>query len=248
MKYLLKISNFSICIENKKILTRVNLSVGSGEIHVIMGPNGSGKSTLSQALIGHPAYVVKSGSIIFDNINITKVETYKRARSGMFLAFQYPYEIPGVTVFSMLKESYYAIKGKLISINLFQKMLFEKMDILKIDQSFAYRNLNEGFSGGEKKRMEMLQFLILKPKLAIFDEIDSGLDTDSLQIVAEAIFHAKQKDPSLSILLIAHYRGILKYLNPYRVHILVNGAISQSGDMELIEQVEEKGYAGFFNV
>ena len=239
------IKNLSVSIDDQPIINDLNLQVAPGTIHAIMGPNGSGKSTLAYTLAGHPNYKIERGSIVFNNQNVTKLPPDKRAQAGLFLAFQHPCEIPGVTVSNFLKEAYAAITTTQISVEEFHQLLQKKMKLLNIDPSFAYRNLNDGFSGGEKKRLEMLQLLVLKPKLAILDEIDSGLDIDALKIVAQGLTQARRENPSMSVIIITHYQRILNYIKPDFVHILMNGNIVQSGDATLAHSLEQRGYQQF---
>jgi len=213
-----------------------------------MGPNGSGKSSLAYALMGHPRYHVSSKKAIFLHQKLQALSPQKRAKLGLFLSFQHPCEIPGATVFSVLKEAYSAKTEKLVSVGTFTDILFENMDLLKIDHSFAYRGLNEGFSGGEKKRFEILQMLLLKPKLAILDEIDSGLDVDAIKIVAQGIAKLRAENPEMSLLIITHHRKILKHLAPNFVHVMHAGKIIRSGDSCLIKQIEQSGYNEFIHV
>jgi len=251
MDKILKIKDFFVSIDDKiddkKVVKDFNLSINKGCVHAIMGPNGSGKSSLAYSLMGHPSYKIMGGEIIFLGENITNLAPDKRANLGMFLAFQYPCEISGATVFSVLKELYTIKTKKLITVAKFTDILFENMDILGIDYSFAKRALNEGFSGGEKKKFEILQMLILKPKFLILDEIDSGLDIDALKIVSAGILKAQENNPDMGILIITHYSRILKYIMPDFVHIMCNGKIKKTGGPELIEEIEKDGYARFIS-
>jgi len=244
---LLHIKNLSVVIEEKKIISQLNLEIQSSEVHAIMGQNGSGKSSLAYAVMGHPRYAIFSGDIHFLGQNITNMAPDKRARQGVFLAFQHPFEIPGATVFSVLKEAYVAVTGKLVTISSFSNMLYEKMDLLQIDRSFAGRNLNEGFSGGEKKRVEILQMLILKPKLALLDEIDSGLDVDSIKVVANGIRTLKAENPGMSLLIITHHQHILRHIQPDVVHVMHDGKIVKKGDSMLAQKIEQYGYSGLLH-
>jgi len=245
MDKMLYVKDFSVSVDDKKVIKNLTLSINKGHVHAILGPNGSGKSSLVYSLMGHPNYKVTGGEVIFMGENITKLAPDKRANLGIFLAFQYPCEIAGATVFSVLKEMYTIKTKKLITIAKFTDILFENMDVLGIDYSFAKRALNEGFSGGEKKKFEILQMLILKPKLVILDEIDSGLDIDALKIVSEGILRAKQENPDIAILIITHYSRILKYIIPDQVHIMCDGEIKKTGGVLLIQEIEENGYASF---
>ncbi|HLT58896.1 MAG TPA: Fe-S cluster assembly ATPase SufC [Limnochordales bacterium] len=238
----LEIRDLRVSIEGKEILKGLNLTVRGGEVHALMGPNGSGKSTLAYTLMGHPRYVVEDGEILMDGEDLLEMEPDERARRGLFLAFQYPVEIPGVTVANFLRTAYNAIhgNGQEISVLEFHKKLKEEMAALEIDEEFAGRYLNEGFSGGEKKRHEILQMAMLKPRIAIMDETDSGLDIDALKIVAEGV--NRQRSDQLGVLVITHYQRILRYLQPDYVHILLDGQIVRSGGRELAEELEAKGY------
>ncbi len=242
----LEIKNIHVSIEGKEILTGVNLTIQQNEVHAIMGPNGTGKSTLAYTLMGHPAYKVTKGDILLNGKNIVQLSTEERSRLGLFLAFQYPVSIPGVSVANFLRTALNARRraedpqDKGISILEFRKLLTEKMDFLKIDPAFAGRYLNEGFSGGEKKRTEVLQMAILKPSIAILDETDSGLDIDALKIVSEGVNALHSHD--MGILVITHYQRILNYIKPDKVHIMIDGRIVESGDAELALHLEEQGY------
>jgi Fe-S cluster assembly ATP-binding protein len=247
MELLLK--DLHIDIEGKQIVKGVDLRVPQGEVHALMGPNGSGKSSLAQTIMGHPKFKVVQGDILLDGSSILDKTADQRARSGLFLAFQYPYEISGVTVSNFLRSAYLSQKsgGKPANIDQqaesyfeFREMLKEKLRVLKMDESFAERYLNEGFSGGEKKRCEILQLAVLKPKIALLDETDSGLDIDALKIVAGGI--NALTGPDMGVLLITHYQRILRYVRPQHVHVMVQGKIVKSGGAELADQLEEKGY------
>ncbi|MEX0940457.1 MAG: Fe-S cluster assembly ATPase SufC [Candidatus Babeliales bacterium] len=246
MQLILEIKNLQVAVEDTIIINDFNLEISAGELHVLMGPNGSGKSTLALTLMGHPRYQVKKGLIALNSQEITHISPDKRAKAGLFLSFQQPQEIPGVQVFNFLKEARRAITGNNEGVDEIYDELCDYMDLLGIDQRFAYRNLNDGFSGGEKKRFELLQLLMLKPKLVILDEIDSGLDIDALKSVAEGIQLAQEQNPDLSILLITHYQRILKHIKtPDYVHILQKGTLQQSGNYQLIEAIEQGGYEIF---
>jgi Fe-S cluster assembly ATP-binding protein len=240
----LEVKDLKVKIEDKEILKGINLTVKKGEVVALMGPNGSGKSTLAYALMGHPRYEITSGKIFINEEDVTKATPDVRAKKGLFLSFQYPQEISGVSVSNFLRTALNAKREakteKPISVMDFHKLLQEKMKLLKIDKSFALRYLNEGFSGGEKKRMEILQMAVLQPNLAILDETDSGLDVDALRTVAEGVNDLKGSE--LGILLITHYQRILNYITPDKVHIVVDGKIVKSGEKELALEVEEKGY------
>ncbi len=240
------ISNLHVSIEGKEILKGVNLTIPQGEVHAIMGPNGTGKSTLAYTLMGHPSYLVTAGEVIFKGQNILELEPDARSRMGVFLAFQYPVSIPGVSVANFLrtavnarrKEANHEDKG--IPIPEFRRMLKEKMEMLKMDPAFAGRYLNEGFSGGEKKRAEILQMAVLKPEIAVLDETDSGLDIDALRIVSEGVNVLRGQD--LGVLVITHYQRILNYIKPDYVHVMMDGRIVESGGPELAFSLEERGY------
>jgi len=239
-KSLLKINNLHVSIGEKKILKGLNLEIKPGEIHAIMGPNGGGKSTLSNTIMGSPKAVVEQGSILLEGEEIINLTTDQRAKKGIFLSFQYPEEIPGVTVQNFLRTAYNAVKNENISILKFEKLLKEKMALLDIKEEYANRYLNEGFSGGEKKKNEILQMSILGPKLAILDETDSGLDIDALRIVSEGVNKAKAEDTA--VLIITHYNRILDYIKPDVVHVLMDGKIVKSGDSNLAKMLEDTGY------
>lgn len=242
----LEIRNLHVSVNDKPILRGVNLTVKQGEVHALMGPNGSGKSTLANALMGHPAYEVTAGQIIFDGQDILDMEPDERSRAGLFLAFQYPVSIPGVTVANFLRQAINARMkaadpdSKGMSIPQFARMLRQKMDYLHMDHSFAGRYLNEGFSGGEKKRAEILQLAALEPKIAVLDETDSGLDIDALRVVAEGV--SSLRGPDLGVLVITHYQRILNYIKPEYVHVMFQGQIVESGGPELALHLEEAGY------
>ncbi len=237
---MLEIKDIHVNIDGKEILKGIDLKVKPGEIHAIMGPNGSGKSTLSYTIMGHPKYEVTKGSITVDGKNVLEMEVDERAKSGIFLSFQYPYEIPGVTMANFLRTAYGEVSGKKPNVMEFMKLLHEKMELLKMDKDFAKRHVNVGFSGGEKKRAEILQLAVLNPKYAILDETDSGLDVDALRIVAEGL--KKLVGPSLGVIIITHYQRILHHIKPDFVHILTAGKIVKSAGFELAMEIEEKGY------
>ena len=227
------------------ILRGLSLTVKAGEVHAIMGPNGSGKSTLGNTLLGSPEYEVTSGSISFQGDDVTEWPTEERAKAGMFLAFQYPQEIAGVSVIQFLRAALSARKGVDLSVLELRLATMEWMKRLGMDSSFVDRYLNEGFSGGEKKRNEIMQMAILEPELAILDETDSGLDIDALRIVAQGIREVRTERPGMGVVLITHYQRLLDEIEPDHVHILVDGRIVQSGGMELVEQLERDGYEAF---
>lgn len=244
----LLIKDLRVSIDDKPIIKGLSLEVNPGEVHAIMGPNGSGKSTMAYALAGHPAYEVEGGEVWMDGINLLELNADERARMGLFLAFQYPTAIPGITMANFLRTSYNAVKSekgengqkKSVPIAEFRKELLGKMDMLKIDKSFARRYLNEGFSGGEKKRAEILQMALLEPKVAILDETDSGLDIDALKVVSEGV--NSLMSPERSFIVITHYQRILNYIKADYVHIMVDGQIIESGGPELAQRLEEEGY------
>jgi Fe-S cluster assembly ATP-binding protein len=236
-----EIKNLSASVAGKPILKGLSLAINQGEVHGLMGPNGSGKSTLSNVIMGHPAYEVTGGEIVFKGQNILELETEERARAGLFMAFQYPVAIPGVTVAKFLKTAMDAMnKGKPVATAEFLKNLRANMDYLEMDQAFLNRFMNEGFSGGEKKRMEILQMLMLAPRLAVLDETDSGLDIDALQVVAKGV--NRLVGPNLGLLVITHYERLLNYIKPDHLHILMDGKIALSGGREVVKKLEEKGY------
>lgn len=240
---LLSINKLSISVGDMPIVHDFSLDIAPGEVHAIMGPNGSGKSTLAYTLMGHPSYLIKTGSILFNNESLIDLSPDKRAQKGMFLVFQQPYEIPGVSIATFLKEAYQAIAQTTISVSFFNDLLHEKMKLLAMDPSIASRSVNEGFSGGEKKRLEMLQILLFKPKLVIVDEIDSGLDVDALKLITHAMAVVREENPEMSFLLITHYHRILEYIKPDYVHILSRGMLVDSGGSELALKIEKNGYA-----
>jgi Fe-S cluster assembly ATP-binding protein len=237
---LFAIEDLHVNVEGKEILKGVNLALNRGEVHALMGPNGSGKSTLANALMGHPRYQVTKGRVLLNGEDILPLSADQRARRGMFLAFQYPLEIPGVKVRHFLRMAVRAAKAQEPSVTEFRKQLFDKMAMLEMDRSFAERYLNEGFSGGEKKRNEILQLAMLEPAMAILDETDSGLDIDALRIVAGGI--NKLAGPDRAMLLITHYQRILSYVEPHFVHVLFDGRVVRSGGKELALELEAKGY------
>lgn len=240
----LEIKNLHVSIEDKEILKGVNLTLKTGEIHAIMGPNGTGKSTLSAAIMGNPNYEVTEGEILFDGQNILELEVDERARLGLFLAMQYPSEIPGITNAEFMRAAINARRGEdnKISVREFIKKLDEKMDVLNMPEEMAERYLNEGFSGGEKKRNEILQLMMLEPSFAILDEIDSGLDIDALKVVAKGVNAMRGDD--FGALIITHYQRLLNYITPDIVHIMMDGKVVLTGDAELAKRLEAEGYAG----
>jgi Fe-S cluster assembly ATP-binding protein len=239
-KTLLEFSDIHVEVEGKEVVKGVSLTIKPGEIHAIMGKNGSGKSSLSNALAGHPAYRISSGTAALDGHNLAEMEADERSRAGLFLAFQYPVAIPGVTVANFLRTALQAHRGKDADMTDFRKLLKTEMKVLGVDEVFATRYLNDGFSGGEKKRIEILQMSILRPKMAILDETDSGLDIDALKTVAEGInrFHNDQN----GILLVTHYQRLLNYIKPDYVHVMMDGRLVKSGGPELALKLEDLGY------
>jgi Fe-S cluster assembly ATP-binding protein len=225
----------------KEILTGVTLTINSGETHAIMGPNGSGKSTLAYTIAGHPRYTVSSGQILLDGQDVLAMSVDERARAGLFLAMQYPVEIPGVSVSNFLRTAKTAIDGEAPSLRTWGKEVKKAMTDLKMDESFAGRNVNEGFSGGEKKRHEIVQMELLKPAFAVLDETDSGLDVDALKVVSEGVNRVKT-NTDMGVLLITHYTRILRYIRPDFVHVFVNGKIAEEGGPELADRLEDEGY------
>jgi Fe-S cluster assembly ATP-binding protein len=243
----LKIKDLKVSVEEKPILKGLSLEVKQGEIHAIMGPNGSGKSTMAYSLAGHPKYEVEGGEVWMDDVNLLELPPDERAQMGLFLAFQYPTAIPGISMANFLRTAVNSVKGgngngdgKGMPIVEFRKLLTEKMDLLKIDKSFARRYLNEGFSGGEKKRAEILQMALLEPKFVILDETDSGLDIDALRVVSEGV--NALTGPERGFIVITHYQRILNYIKPDFVHVMHDGRIIESGGPELAHRLEEEGY------
>ena len=228
----------------KEILTGVTLTINSGETHALMGPNGSGKSTLAYTIAGHPRYTVDSGQILLDGKDVLAMSVDERARAGLFLAMQYPVEIPGVSVSNFLRTAKTAIDGDAPSLRTWGKEVKKAMTDLKMDESFAARNVNEGFSGGEKKRHEIVQMELLKPVFAVLDETDSGLDVDALKVVSEGVNRVKT-NTDMGVILITHYTRILRYIRPDFVHVFVNGKIAEEGGPELADRLEDEGYDRF---
>lgn len=240
---LLEVNNLHVSVDGKAILKGLNLSIGSGEIHALMGPNGSGKSTLAYVLMGHPKYRVTEGRVAIDGKDILALKPSERAALGVFLAFQYPTAVTGVTVANMLRHSLKAL-GREEEIRDFRKTVKLKLAELKIDESFMSRYVNDGFSGGEKKRLEVLQLAILKPKLALLDETDSGLDIDALKTVADGITKYAQNSDA-GFIVITHYQRILNFVRPHHVHILADGRLVSSGGWEIVERLEREGYESY---
>ena len=244
----LEIKNLQVSVETedsaKEILRGVDLTINSGETHAIMGPNGSGKSTLAYAIAGHPKYTVTGGEVLLDGEDVLDMGVDERAQAGLFLAMQYPVEVPGVTVSNFLRTAKTSIDGEAPKLRHWVKDVKGAMEALRMDPSFAERNVNEGFSGGEKKRHEILQMELIEPKIAILDETDSGLDVDALKVVSEGVNRVKDKT-GLGVMLITHYTRILRYIEPDFVHVFVNGRVAESGGRDLAERLEEEGYDRF---
>jgi Fe-S cluster assembly ATP-binding protein len=242
------IKNLQVSVEteagSKEILKGVDLTIRSGETHAIMGPNGSGKSTLAYSIAGHPKYTITGGTVTLDGADVLEMSVDERAKAGLFLAMQYPVEVPGVSVSNFLRTAVTAIRGEAPKIRTWVGEVKDAMASLNMDTSFSERNVNEGFSGGEKKRHEILQMELLKPKIAILDETDSGLDVDALRIVSEGVNRVKSNS-DLGVMLITHYTRILRYIKPDFVHVFANGKIVEEGGPELAEKLEEQGYAAY---
>lgn len=236
----LEVKELHVSVEGKPIVNGLNLTIPAGEVHAIMGPNGSGKSTLANALMGHPHYEITGGKVLLKGEDVTELVPDERARRGMFLAMQYPTSIPGVTMVNFLRAALKAVQGKDVPVREFRERLMAAMAVLKMDESFARRYVNEGFSGGEKKRAEVLQMSLLQPAMAVMDETDSGLDIDALRTVSEGINTLRGEE--MGILLITHYQRMLNYVTPDHVHVLYKGRIVRSGGRELASELEEKGY------
>ena len=237
---LLEIDALRANVAGNEILTGLNLSVRPGEVHAIMGPNGSGKSTIANTLMGNPRYEVTGGEVRFLGEALDGMAPDERARRGLFLAFQYPVAVPGVTVVNFLRQAVNAVRGEEVPVREFRQELFQKMELLKVDRDFARRYLNDGFSGGEKKRAEMLQLAMLQPRMAVLDETDSGLDIDALRTVADGVNALMNEN--MGLLLITHYQRLLNYIKPQFVHVLIDGRIVRSGGPELAEELEASGY------
>jgi Fe-S cluster assembly ATP-binding protein len=238
----LEIKNLHVSTGDKEIVKGVSLTIRAGEVHAIMGPNGTGKSTMAKAIAGHPDYTITGGDVLLDGKSILEMESDERARAGVFLAFQYPSEIPGVSIANFLRAALQArlSEGEEIDATAYYKRLYEKMDMLKIDRKFTSRSVNDGFSGGEKKRSEILQMAMLEPRFALMDETDSGLDIDALKIVSDGV--NRLRGPNLGVLLITHYQRLLSYIVPDHVHVMMEGRIVKSGDKALALELEERGY------
>jgi Fe-S cluster assembly ATP-binding protein len=238
---MLEVKGLRANVGEKEILKGIDLEVPAGEIHVIMGPNGVGKSTMGHVLMGHKSYQLTAGKIYLDGVDLTEASPAERAKAGLFLAFQYPVAIPGLRVSEYLRNLYCMRHNVQVSVAEFRKIVREKMDFLNIDRSALSRYLNEGFSGGEMKRLEMLQLALLQPKLAILDEIDSGVDVDAQKTVAEAIKKIRETDRT-AFVIITHYQRLLNFVNPDRVHVVLDGKITRSGDMTIVQALEREGY------
>jgi Fe-S cluster assembly ATP-binding protein len=238
----LVIQDLHVTIGDKEIVKGLSLTINSGEIHAVMGPNGTGKSTLAKVIAGHPDYRVTGGDILLDGRSVLEMEADERARSGLFLAFQYPSEIPGVSIANFLRAAQQArmSEGEELDATAYYKRLYSKMDLLKIDRKFTSRAVNDGFSGGEKKRCEILQMAMLEPRFAVMDETDSGLDIDALRIVADGV--NQLRGPNLGVLLITHYQRLLNYIVPDFVHVMYDGRIVKSGEKDLALELEARGY------
>jgi Fe-S cluster assembly ATP-binding protein len=244
----LEIKNLQVSVDTeagaKEILRGVDLTIRSGETHAVMGPNGSGKSTLAYSIAGHPKYTITGGSVTLDGVDLLEMTVDERARAGLFLAMQYPVEVPGVSVSNFLRTAATALRGEAPKLRTWVGEVKEAMSALNMDPSFAERNVNEGFSGGEKKRHEIMQLELLKPKIAILDETDSGLDVDALRIVSEGVNRAKAAN-NMGVLLITHYTRILRYIKPDFVHVFAAGRVVEEGGPELAEKLEESGYSEY---
>ena len=238
----LEIKDLDVSVDGNKILKNINLEIKEGEIHALMGPNGSGKSTLAHVIMGNPKYTVDKGSIVFNGQDLLNLKSEERAKLGIFLAFQHPVEVSGVNVFNFLRTAYTKLHSEEIDIEEFEKVIVKKLKMLGMSEYFISRYLNDGFSGGEKKKFEVLQMLILRPKIAILDEIDSGLDVDSLKTISKLI---KGLTKNTGILLITHYERILKYIKPHFVHVIIDGKIVESGNSTLVSIIEKNGYNWF---
>lgn len=245
MASILKMSDVTVGYGTTSVISHLSLSLAPGTVTALMGPNGSGKSTLARTLLGDPRCLVQSGTLELDGDIITTALPDERARRGLFLAFQQPCAIPGLSLFSLLREAYAARRGKNIGVDEFKRILFDALAVVGVDQSWAFRSVNEGFSGGEKKRLELVQLMVLNPRVAILDELDSGLDVDALQVVARGIAHARRKNPEMALLIITHYPHILQHIHPDTVHIFYKGSLVHSGGPELADRVGKEGYDAF---
>lgn len=243
---LLDVQNLSVSVDEKSVLKNLNLQIGEGETHVLMGPNGAGKSTLGNALMGNPVYKIDSGKIFFEGQDLTEESTDKRAKAGMFLSFQNPLEVPGISLESFIRAAIQQKTGERVKLFQFQKELQKNMQLLNMDESYAKRDLNVGFSGGERKKSEILQLLMLKPRLAILDETDSGLDVDAVRTVSKGV-EEYQKNQNGGLLIITHSTRILESLHVDYTHVLVKGHIVKTGDGSLVQEINEKGFDSFIN-
>jgi Fe-S cluster assembly ATP-binding protein len=238
---MLSLNNIHANIDNKEILKGLTLNIPEGEIHVLMGPNGVGKSTLGHLLMGAQSYTQTKGDILLNNENLNELDTAQRAQKGLFLAFQYPVAIPGLKISEYLRNLYCLRHNKQVSVSEFRKILKDKLELLQIDRMSLQRYLNDGFSGGEMKRLEMLQLMVIEPKVAILDEIDSGVDMDAQKIVAECILHM-QKNYKTSFIIVTHYQRLIQIIQPQKVHMMLDGKIIKTGDLSLVDSLEKEGY------
>lgn len=239
---LLEVKNLQVAVDKKPILRGVDLQVAQGEVVALMGPNGSGKSTLAHILMGHPEYQVTGGKVLFDGHDLLALSPEERAKRGLFLSFQYPQTIAGVSLGNFLRLSYSAVQGKHVPVGQFLSLLKEKLKLLSMSEDFIMRPVNEGFSGGEKKRAEILQLALLTPRLAVLDETDSGLDIDALKVVGSAVQKVKEAMPEMAILLITHYQRMLDYISPDRIVVMREGKVVKEGKREMIQVIEQSGY------
>lgn len=242
---LLSLNGLSVSKDQKPILNDLYLEVQPGSVHALMGPNGSGKSTLAYTLLGHPDCQLTGGQMTFKEQNLADMAIEQRAQKGIFLAFQHPIEIPGVSVFDFLRESHIALTKSTMPVKEFQSLLYSKLDMVGLDHSFTYRPLNVGFSGGEKKRLEILQLLLFSPSLAILDEIDSGLDVDAIRLVSQGLQKAREQNPEMALIIISHYPHLFNYVTPNWVHILNKGTIVKSGTCQLAHAIQQRGYGEY---
>jgi len=242
---MIHINNVYASCENTSIIKNLSLSITPGQLIALMGPNGSGKSTLAQVIMGNPLYTITQGTITFDDVDITLLSPDKRAQKGIFLAFQHPIELPGVAVHVLLKEAYQAIHKTTLSVQEFTAKLHAACDLLNMDYAYLYRNVNEGFSGGEKKRLELLQLIILEPRIAILDEIDSGLDIAGMQLVQNVLIYLRAKNPHMICLVITHNPRLINYIQPDYIYVLCEGTIVDRGDQSIVTAIESKGYHEF---
>ena len=244
-KNILAIQNLSVSVAGKQIIKNIFLNFTSGSVHLLMGPNGSGKTTLARTIIGDSSCIVQKGEVFYEGVSILSLAPDERARKGIFLAFQNPPVIPGLTVFSFLQQAYNARFATVIGAEKFRDLLYKNMDFLNIDELFAFRDLNVGFSGGEKKRLELLQLFVLKPKVAILDEIDSGLDIDAQKLFAQAFLVFKKENQDSSFLIISHNKNFVQQINPDQIHVFQNGELIHSGDSNVLKKIQKGGYESF---